>query len=141
MQHLGALAALWATGVGMLLKRPAACVHHLKWLLLRSAAVVCLLAGVLQVADLIAMTLQVHKALPRSERNNQVSVDQYTMPTACRKRLKCLQWAPPICYSLPIDPTRTYKVTGCGALVSSVRGRCSEHICTCDWACRVCCVQ
>jgi hypothetical protein len=70
----------------------------------------CLLACVLQVADLIAMTLQVHKGLPRSERN-QVTVDQYTMPTACRKRLKSLQRAPPICYSLPIDPTRTYKVT------------------------------
>jgi hypothetical protein len=78
----------------------------------------CLLAGVLQVADLIAMTLQVHKALPRTEKN-QVNVDQYTMPTACRKRLKSLQWAPPICYSLPIDPTRTYKVNGCDGLLLS----------------------
>ena len=65
---------------------------------------------VLQVTDLIAMTLQVHKVLPRDARG-QLAVDQYTMPANFRRRLKSLQHAPPICYSLPLDPTRRYEAS------------------------------
>lgn len=62
-----------------------------------------------QVTDLIGMTLQVHKALPRGP-GNQVTVDQYTMPANFRRRLKSLRHAPPICYTLPLDLTRNYEV-------------------------------
>lgn len=60
-----------------------------------------------QVTDLIAMTLQVHKSLPKDSRN-QLTVDQYTMPANFRRRLKSLRHAPPICYSLPLDPAGNY---------------------------------
>lgn len=60
-----------------------------------------------QVTDLIAMTLQVHKNLPKDSRN-QLTVDQYTMPANFRRRLKSLSKAPPICYSLPLNPERNY---------------------------------
>jgi hypothetical protein len=71
-----------------------------------------------QVTDLIAMTLQVHKALPRGP-GNQVSVDRYTMPANFRRRLTSLRHAPPICYSLPLDTTRRYEV-GCGPAAAMV---------------------
>lgn len=68
-----------------------------------------------QVTDLIGMTLQVHKALPRGP-GNQVAVDQYTMPANFRRRLKSLRHAPPICYSLPLDTTRRYEVSTGGGI-------------------------
>lgn len=71
--------------------------------------------AVLQVADLIAMTLQVHKSLPRDARGS-LAVDQYTMPANFRRRLKSLRNAPPICFSLPLDTTRRYEVRKAGQL-------------------------
>lgn len=73
-----------------------------------------------QVTDLIGMTLQVHKALPRHP-NNQVAVDQFTMPANFRRRLKSLPHAPPICYTLPLDTTRRYTVRHSSAAAAAVR--------------------
>lgn len=71
-----------------------------------------------QVTDLIGMTLQVHKALPRHP-NNQVAVDQFTMPTNFRRRLKSLPHAPPICYTLPLDTARRYTVRHSSAVAAA----------------------
>jgi hypothetical protein len=64
-----------------------------------------------QVTDLIGMTLQVHKALPRQPNSNQVAVDKYTMPANFRRGLKSLRHAPPICYNLPLDTSCNYGVS------------------------------
>lgn len=76
------------------------------------------------------MTLQVHKALPRDQRGT-LAVDQYTMPANFRRKLKSLQHAPPICYSLPLDPQRRYDVSWTAVLFCMQQWSC--FMLACSW--------